>query len=96
MDLVPQLALLGRRIGTEHERSSDVGLIAVDRAGAVHQHDLAALDDLRLVAAVRISRGLADQHQAAVIIAAKTLLCRGDHRVDIARAPCPSRVRSPA
>ena len=44
MHLVPDLALLGRRIGAEDERAGDVRLIAVDRAGAVHQHDVAALD----------------------------------------------------
>ena len=63
----------------------DVGLIAVDRAGAVHQHDLAALHALRLVAAVRVGRSLSQQDQAAVVAAAEPLLGRGDQRVDVGR-----------
>ena len=83
MHLVPELALLRRRIGAEHEGARDVGLIAVDRAGAVHQHDVAALHDVRLVRAVRIGRCLADEDQAAVVAPTQLLVRGGDHRVDV-------------
>src|SRR3954462_7440197 len=54
VDLVPQLALLRRRLADDIG-SADVGLVAVDRAGAVEEHDIAALDDMRLLAAMRVS-----------------------------------------
>ena len=62
-------ACAARRVGSAPNTKvrDDVRLVAVDRAGAVDQHDVAALDHLRLLAAVRIGRGFADQHQPAVI-----------------------------
>ena len=48
----------------EHERARDVRLIALDRAAAVHQHDFAALDDVRLACCRADRRRLAEQHQA--------------------------------
>src|SRR3954463_5092019 len=54
VDLVIDLSLLRGWIRAEHEGARDVGLVAVDRAGAVEQHDLALLDQVRLVASVRI------------------------------------------
>ncbi len=93
MNLVPDLALIGAGIGAEHEGPGDVRLITVDRAGAVHQHHLAAPDELRLMTAVRIGRGLAEQDEPAVIGRAQLLVGGGDHRVDVRRRHALSRPR---
>jgi hypothetical protein len=53
VNLVPQLALFRRR-SADDEGARDVCLVAVDGAGAVEEYDVAALDDMRLLAAVRI------------------------------------------
>jgi hypothetical protein len=61
-DGVPDLALLRAR-SAEHEAARHIGLIALDTATAVHQHDFAARDFLRLARAVGIGRCLAEQDQ---------------------------------
>ncbi len=93
MDLVPQLALLRGRLGTDDISPRNVRLIAVDRTGAVQQHDIAAADDVRLLAAVRIGRGLADQDQPAVVCGVHALVHGGDHRVDVGRGHAFARAR---
>jgi hypothetical protein len=93
MDLVPQLALIRRRVVPENIGARDVGLIAVHRAGAVHQDDLAPLDDLRLVAAVRIGRRLSEQDETAVIAPAERLLRSCDKGVDLLRRHALAGVR---
>src|SRR5206468_722545 len=62
MDLVPDPALLGAR-PAEDEAARNVRLIALDRAAAVHQHDLALAHRLGLARAMRIGARLAEQDQ---------------------------------
>src|SRR5262245_56839619 len=55
--LLPHLALFGSRLA-EHERARDVGLIALHRTAAVHEHDFAIANGLRLARTVWIGARL--------------------------------------
>ena len=66
----------------------------MNRAGAVHQYDVAPLDDVRQLAAVRVSRCFADQDQPGVVEPAEFFLRRRDHRVDVGRAHAFTGARS--
>ena len=82
--LLPHLALLGRGLA-EHEGARDVGLIALDRAAAVHEHHFAVAHRLRLSGAVWIGAGFAQQDQREFGRGAERRVRRVHHRADVFR-----------
>src|SRR6185437_11180345 len=62
---IPHFPLTLRRL-TEHPGSGDIGLVAMNRAAAVHEDDRAFVDLLRLVRAVRIRARLVEEHEREI------------------------------